>query len=178
MDFGRGGLRVLSEHHYPRRVLTAAYARAGLGALMTGGPLALVAVDTAVGIVLAVLAALFLAYGAHTWLRHRTRIVFDDDVIRSVGPIGRSLPWRELSNLRLKYYSSRRDGRNGWHELDLRGRGGTIRIESTLEGFREVLARSVREAERRGLELNPTTRVNLRPFGLARERATSAGVER
>jgi hypothetical protein len=164
----------VSEHRYAREALIAAYARAAAGALVTGGPLVLVPVETAVGIVLAVLAALFLVYGAHTLLRQYTMIVVDDQAILSQGPLGRVVPWRDLSNVRLKYYSTRRDGRNGWHELDLRGRGTTIRIESSLNGFGDILARAIRESERRGIELSPTTRSNLKPFGLLRELSVRA----
>jgi hypothetical protein len=177
MDFGSGGLSSLSEHYYPRRWLMGAYTRAGLGALMTGAPLALVPVDMAVSAVLAALTALFVAYGGLTLLRQLTRIVIDDDEIRSDGPIARTVAWRDLSDVRLKYYSTRRDGRGGWHELNLEGRGRTIRIDSALDGFPAVLARSVREAERRGLELSATTRGNLGPFGLAQQRSR-AGADR
>jgi hypothetical protein len=159
----------VSEHRYSREALTGAYARTAIGVLITCGPLALVPVETVVGVILSALAALFLAYGAHTLLRQYTRIIVDDEVIRSHGPVDRSVPWRDLSNVRLKYYSTRRDGRNGWHELDLRGRGTRIRIESTLNGFGDVLARAVRESERHGIELSYATRSNLKPFGLLRE---------
>jgi hypothetical protein len=157
----------VTEHRYPSRALIGAYGRAGVGLVLTVVPLAAVPVDLAALVALGTLATVFAAYGGHTLLRHATRIVVDDERIRAVGPIGAVVAWSDLTGLRLKYYSTRRDGRNGWHQLDLEGPGRTLTIESSLGGFGEIVARAVRAADRRGLELSPTTRSNLAPWGLA-----------
>jgi hypothetical protein len=160
----------VTEHRYPNRALIGAYGRAAVGLVLTVVPLAAVPVDLAALVVLSALAAVFAAYGGHTLLRHATRIVVDDERIRAVGPIGAVVAWSDLTDLRLKYYSTRRDGRNGWQQLDLEGPGRTLTIESSLAGFGEIVARAVRAAERRGLELSPATRSNLAAWGLARAR--------
>jgi hypothetical protein len=120
-------------------------------------------------------AAVFALYGTHTLLRQLTRIVVDDERISADGPLAAAVAWNDLTNLSLKYYSTRRDGRNGWHQLDLKGRGRTLRLESSLGGFGDIVARAARAAESRGLELNPTTLRNLEPFGLARGRRLAPG---
>ena len=160
---------------YSWRSLIPDYAGGGIGLALTLAPLALVHPAAPVAWVLAAAAALFLVYFARTLCRQLTHIELDEDGIRIRGPaaglLGAAIRWEELRSLRLAYFSTRKDpeGRTmngGWMQLKLRGARHTIRIDSELEGFAGVVRAAALEAERRGAELDHTTRANLGVLGI------------
>ena len=91
----------------------------------------------------------------------------DETGIRASGPLGAALRWEDLRSLRLDYYSTRRDREGGWMQLRLRDAQRTIRIDSELEGFVELVRAVALEARRRGADLDEATRANLAVLGLA-----------
>jgi hypothetical protein len=56
-------------------------------------------------------------------------------------------------------------------QLVLGGAGKRLKIESTLEGFEQVVALAARQAGARRLELSPTTLENLRTLGVEPDQA-------
>ena len=87
------------------------------------------------------------------------------DTAVSVGPAAGLDPWSELDRLKLSYYSTRRDRRGGWMQLDLAPRPGEARIDSRIEASTELVWRSAKAAETRGLALDAATRPISRPSG-------------
>lgn len=156
----------MNELHYPLRALWASYARAAVGVGMMAVPLATAQLGAISTVVLTGLAAVFLGYGLRTALRHATRYGFDDRGVFAIGPISRAIEWGDVANVKLSYYTTKRDGTSGWWQLDINGRDSKIRIESTLDGFGAIAERAVRAARTRGVELSPTTIENLDTFGI------------
>jgi hypothetical protein len=115
--------------------------------------------------VLGALAALFAAHGARTWVKSATRIAVDDEGIAVRGPQNAKLRWDGLRNMRLTYYSTRRDGSKGWMQMKLKGEDTILRIDSTLGGFATVARRAAAEAVKRGVDLPPATQANLAALG-------------
>ena len=157
---------------YSWRSLFPDYAGGAIGIAFTVAPLALVYPAGPMAWVLAAAAALFLVYFGRTVCRQLTRIELDETGIRVRGPLGAALRWEELRSLRLDYYSTRRDpeGRTmqgGWMQLRLRDARRTIRIDSELDGFVDLVRFAVLEARRRGTDLDEPTRANLGVLGLA-----------
>jgi hypothetical protein len=77
--------------------------------------------------------------------------------------------------MRLAYYAPRRAQQDGWLQLTLRGRSGpAIRVDSTLDGFDDVLRRATGAAARNELSLDPATQANLAALGLAAAAEPSA----
>ena len=111
-------------------------------------------------------AAVFGVDGLRTALRHATRYGLDDRGGVSVGPISRAIKWDELANVKLSYYTTKRDGTSGWWQLDIKGRDSRMRLESTLDGFRALAERTVREARGRDVEMSPTTIDNVKQLGI------------
>ena len=151
---------------YPLRALWASYLRAGFGLGLMAWWLVMAQPGWFGSVLLGGLAAVFGVYGLRTALRHATRYGFDDHGVYSVGPISRAIKWDELANVKLSYYTTKRDGTSGWWQLDIKGRDTKMRIESTLDGFGALAERAVREARARDIELSPTTIENLRPLGI------------
>ena len=159
----------MKEYRYPANTIRAIYARALCGLLLTAGPLISVITTEVVAFILSVLATVFLIYGVVGCVRGRTIVRMDDVGISRVGFSPVEIAWSDLSKVRLQYYSTRRDGRNGWLQLIVRGDGRSLSIESSIDGFVEVTKRVVSEAHKRGLDLPLATLANLEPLGLSRE---------
>jgi len=158
---------VTQRYRYSRRALAADYARGAAGLALSAGPLALLNPAPPVWAVLVAGAALFLVYLLRTVARNSFRIELDETGIRAGGMLGVEIRWESLRSVRLRYYTTRRDrsGGGGWMQLDLRGRGRAITVDSGLCGFAEVARAAAREAQRRGRELDADTRVNLGALG-------------
>jgi len=162
------------DHRYPLRELSGDYARAGLGLVATLGPLLFVPASPVMMWLLGGLAALFLAFGARTALRQMTVVRVDDAGITAIGPVGATIAWKDLGRLALAYYSTRRDRTRGWMQLSLKGTGRGLRVDSTIDGFRDITAAAVRAAERNGLSLAPATVGNLAAIGIQVHDAAAA----
>ena len=156
---------------YHWRSLLPDYVGGGIGLALTLGLLALVHPATPVAWVLAAVAALFLVYFGRTLCRQLTHIELDEDGIRVRGPavglLSAAIRWADLRSLRLNYFSTRRDGEGGWMQLRLRDAQHTIRIDSELEGFVDLVRVAALEARQRGIEVDEPTRANLELLGLS-----------
>jgi hypothetical protein len=161
---------VTSPLRYTWRSLMPDYAGGGIGLALTLGPLALVHPAAPVAWVLAAAAALFLVYFGRTVCRQLTHIELDEAGIRIRGPafglLSAAIRWEDLRLLRLDYFSTRRDREGGWMQLRLRDAQRTIRIDSELEGFVDLVRAAALEARRRGIELDEPTRANLELLGV------------
>jgi hypothetical protein len=89
-----------------------------------------------------------------------------DSELRAHGISNRSIMWSELDRLKLSYYSTRRDRRSGWLQLELRAGGTRLNLDSRLEGFDRVVRRAAETAAARGLVLSEATAANLASLGL------------
>ena len=156
-----------SSLRYSWRSLLPDFAGSGIGLAFSTGPLAFVRPAEPVAWVLAAAALLFLVYFGRTVCRQLTQIELDGAGIRARGLLGAAIRWEELRSLRLDYYSTRSDREGGWMQLRLRDRQRTIRVDSELEGFVELVRAVALEARRRGADLDEATRANLRELGLA-----------
>lgn len=177
----------MTTHRYPIAVLYPDYLRVALGLGLTAGPLLLLDLAPPVAWLLAGVALLFAWFGLRTGLRQLSWVELSPQAIAIRGPFGRQLSWDQLARMKLAYYAPRgargrrrneeRGERDqpGWLQLTLSGvHGRPIRVESTLEHFDLVLRRAMATAERKDLELDPTTLANLTALGLGRGRAARA----
>lgn len=156
----------MSRHRYPFSALVKDYVKAGLGLAVSATPLFIDGVSAIIFYIFLALTLLLLVFGARTVLRHITLISVSETGVRADGPLGASVDWTDLRELRLRYYSTRRDRERGWMDLRLKGRNRTLRIESTIGGFEHIVRTATERAERRGLELGALTRTNLRAMGI------------
>ena len=69
--------------------------------------------------------------------------------------------------MKLSYFSTKRDRSDGWMQLSLGSTGSrTLRVDSALEGFYDIVERAARAAETAGLPLSVATLANLRSMGI------------
>jgi hypothetical protein len=153
-------------YRYAPKTVAAAYARSAIGLGATLGPLAALQPAPWLCVVLLVGAALFLVYLAKSVALHTTQVVLDEKGIGAEGLFGATIAWDALRSIQLNYYTTRSDRSNGWVEFVIRGASGLIRIESSLEGFADIVARVAREALRRERPLDDRTRAHFAALGI------------
>ncbi len=157
----------MTRHAYPSEAMLGDYLRAGAGFVPSATVLAIASPGAPAAAVLACLAGLFALFGLRTALRHGTRVDLTETALHASGPFGGSIAWRELDYMKLAYYSTRRDRRDGWMQLELRGGGSSICLDSRLEGFGSLVERAAQAAACRGVALSAATAANLEALGIA-----------
>lgn len=156
----------MTEYRYGRAALLGDAIRSTVGLVCTFGPLAAIEMGTVMALIFAAAASLFAIFGLRVLYRCVFRVRLDDTAVTALGLRPAIVRWSELAALSLRYYTTKRDGSGGWMQLRLRGGGGSISIESTLDGFLDIVRRASRAAEARGLVLTATTVENLRRLGV------------
>ena len=156
----------MAEYRHSFRSLGPDYLRSLAGLALTAGPLAFLPVLTIVGWALALAAIAFALSALNALARHLSVVLLDDTGLRVKGPLPRRIGWADMRGFRLRYFSTRRDREKGWMQLILKGKGRTIRIESTLNGFEDIVSRAAVAAAAAGLDLETATLGNLEALGI------------
>lgn len=161
----------MTEHRYPPKALRGDFARAAIGLVITLGPALAIPANSLTQVILCPLALLFLVFGIRTWQRSVAVITVTARDISLSAPWRATLAWHNLKGVKLNYYSTRFDRSGGWMQLMLKGRGGpdgaTIRLDSTLEGFNEIVRHVASVARAARIPLSDSTRNNLSALGIA-----------
>ena len=152
-------------YRYPPNRLAGDYIRAGAGLLLTAGPVLVVSLTLVPLIILLLLAVLFFGYGLHTLFCHRRRIIVDDTQI-SAQPGAVCLNWKELTELKLEYYSTRKESTSGWMQMTLRSDNKRLKLDSRLEGFQDIARLAATNAHAKDVFVNRATASNLASLGI------------
>jgi hypothetical protein len=152
---------------YPRPTLWADYMRAAAGVVLCGAPLLLLEVNHWLAGILFGGFLLFALFLVRTALRHHTRYVLGPDTLCADGPAGTLVEWNRLDRMKLSYFSTKRDRTDGWMQLTVGSPGGrTVKIDSSLDGFHDIVERAALAAQTAGLTLSDATRANLKAMGI------------
>lgn len=157
----------MTRYRYPPKALTGDYLRAGGGFAITGGPALFLVTATPVTVILGSLALLFGIFGLRTALRQFTVIEISDEAVTVAGAGGKRMAWRDVRQLRLDYYSTRRDDRGGWMQMKISGPGGHIRIDSALDEFGRLAGEVAARAATHDVAMNDTTLSNFQALGVS-----------
>ena len=155
-----------TRHVYPTAAMVGDYLRAAAGLVPTGVVFATEPVGTVAATVLGSFAAVFGIFGLRTVLRHGTRLEMSDTELRALGAWPCTISWAELDRMKLTYYSTRRDRRSGWMQLDLGAGGARLKLDSRIAGFDRLVLRAAEVAVSRGIALNEATLSNLTALGI------------
>lgn len=158
-------------YRYPWAALRGDYVRAGFGVVLCGLPLAASWGSLYAGLILGGLVGVFVLFGLRTGLRQAgTYDVGDDGIARSgwslLGTRRATLPWQDVTRVKLSFYSTRRDRSQGWMHLRIEGTKGRHGIDSIIEGFDDIAARSANAAAANGIVLSDATLRNFAALGL------------
>ncbi len=155
-----------TRHIYPASAMVGDYLRAAAGLLPTGAVIVAEPVGTVAATVLGGFAAIFAVFGLRTVLRHGTSLEMTDAELRAHGAWRRTIAWAELDRMKLAYYSTRRDRKSGWMQLELGAGGARVRLDSRIAGFDRLVRRAAAVAAARGIALNEATVANLAALGI------------
>jgi hypothetical protein len=156
----------MTQHAYPASAMIGDYFRAAAGLVPTTALLATIPASTVAVAILGGFAAIFAAFGLRTALRHGTRLQLTDSELRTTGSHPTTIVWAELDRMKLAYYSTRRDRRAGWMQLELGARRARLRLDSRIDGFDALVGRAALAAAERGLPLSEATLTNLQAIGV------------
>lgn len=151
---------------YPLQSILIEYGASILGIIITFLPLFLTTPLAIVAAVLCCLGTLFFAYGIRAIFRHSTLVEVSDTAIQVKGVRNISIKWEKLEQLKLSYFSTRRNQEAGWMQLRLKANKVTIRFDSSLEGFETILLKAAYNAQKYSAFLNANTIQNLNALGL------------
>lgn len=157
---------MITIHHYPSSAAPADCLRAGGGIALTALPLLVAQPATPVTAVLLCALAVFALDLLRILRQPPTTIRLTDDGVVTLGGRARRIRWSDLSRMTLAYYSTRRDGANGWLLLTLVGAEGRLVVDSRVDGFDRIVARSAAAARLHRLAIDETTRSNLDRMGV------------
>jgi hypothetical protein len=155
-----------THHIYPASAMVGDYLRAAAGLVPTGVLFATVPIGAVAATVLGLFAAIFGLFGLRTMLRHGTSVEMTDTELRTHGASHRTIRWADLDRMKLAYYSTRRDRRAGWFQIELGTPGARVKIDSRIAGFDRVVQHAAEAAAVRGIALNEATVANLEALGI------------
>jgi len=151
---------------YPASAMLGDYLRAAAGLGPTLFILAVVSVGSVATLALAGFAAIFGIFAIRTALRHGTALEDSDGELRAVGLWPARLDWAQLDRMKLAYYSTRRDRKSGWMQLELAAGRSRLSLDSRLDGFERLVRHAALAAAERDLELSEATATNLHALGI------------
>ncbi|MGH6958855.1 MAG: hypothetical protein ACREE7_00075, partial [Dongiaceae bacterium] len=132
----------MSQHQYSLRSLLPDYSRAAAGLGLSGGIWMLAPTVPHVIVIFGGLTALFVLFTIRTLARQRIVIELTEESI-SVGWLWPdSLRWDELSDVKLRYYATRRNRAGGWMTLKLATARRRLAVDSAIDGFDAIAARA------------------------------------
>lgn len=155
-----------SIHRYPIASLVFDGVRAAFGLIVTLGPLAILDVAWPLEWILFALALIFLGFTCQLMAQALTSLELSTDGISRGGPLEQTLTWSDLTFLKLSHYAAPRRASEGWYRLTIRDTRGVLKVNSTIDGFDDILAAAVRAADRGGLALDPATDDNIKHFDI------------
>ena len=113
----------------------------GGGLALTLPPLVMFDLPSVTAWILGLLSLGFAVHGIGVVRRQRTRVETDAEGLW-FSPPRRRIAWDGITRFGLSYFSTRRDGARGWMELKLASPAATLRVDSRLERFNELVGRA------------------------------------
>lgn len=156
----------MSIHRYSLQNLLPDYMRGGAGLVIGAGGWLLAPGMLHVIVIFGGLTVLFLLFTMRTVARQYTRIEMTDDAIVSDGTRRLTLHWNALDRVKLRYYSTRRNRSGGWMTMKLASGRTTIAIDSNIDGFDAIAARTARAIIDTRAATDDVTLANLAALGL------------
>jgi len=156
----------MSVHRYSLQNLLPDYLRGGAGLVIGAGGWLLAPGMLHVVVIFGGLTVLFLLFTMRTVARQCTRIEMTDDAIVSDGTRRLTLHWNALDRVKLRYYSTRRNRSGGWMTMKLASGRTTISLDSNIDGFDAIAARTARAIIDSRAATDDVTLANLAALGL------------
>ncbi|MDX1738028.1 MAG: hypothetical protein R3261_07310 [Alphaproteobacteria bacterium] len=156
----------MSTFYYHKQKLYWDLSKALFGLFLVGGVLIFANPVPWLFYTLVAITSIFILFLLKIIARFKTEINIDETGIEISMLKATRLNWADLDHFKLRYYSTKKSGDKGWMDLQLKGKGKRINVDSQLDGFEEVLGEAARHAAKTGLGLDPVTIDNLNASGI------------
>ena len=156
----------MTEHRYAPSAMVSDYLVSGGGLALSLPPLVMFDLPALTNWILGLMSLGFAIHGIGVARRHRTRVETDEDGLW-FSPPRRCIAWNKITRFGLSYFSTRRDGARGWMELRVASATATLRVDSRIDRFDELVGRAWSAASCCGVEPDLATRANLEALGMA-----------
>ncbi len=153
---------------YPFRALAADYARGGFGLALMLGVWLMLPGQPQTHVIFGGLTLLFALFTIRTVWRQFAEYELRPEGIEQVRPQRRVLLWDRLDSLRLRYYAMRRNREGGWMTLTMRAGDVRCAVDSSIDGFEQLVVAATNAAAQRRLTIDAATRANLEAMALDR----------
>lgn len=150
----------LQEYRYRTAASMKDYFGAVIGLTVFGAPALFVQLSSVMFLLLGGLGLLFAVFALRTLIRQRSRFLIDETGIRVTGPIRKQVAWKDVEEVRLRFYSTWRDRKSGWMQLGVKGKGAAIRIDQAIDGFGQIARITFAMAAKEGVTLDAATMQN------------------
>lgn len=111
--------------------------------------------------------ALFVLFGARTFLRHRQTLSVSPEGVAIDGLLGRRLlRWEDISRMKLSYFQLNKRNGTGFMQLVLGKGRKRIAVESGLEDFHLFAAEAALHAQRHIIPIDPASGDNFKALGI------------
>lgn len=164
----------MTVHRYQSNRLIGDYLRGGCGLAGSVAAWLLLPSVPQVHVLMAGLTLLFLLFTIRTVWRQVVRIEVSDQTFTLTSPRSGFLKqgpvaWRDLVSVKLRYYSTRRNRKNGWFTMHLAGPTARIAFDSDLDGFEDMARRAALAVRDNDIEIDDTTRANFSALGFVEQ---------
>tara|TARA_Y100001970_G_scaffold294127_1_gene447226 strand:+ start:76770 stop:77276 length:507 start_codon:yes stop_codon:yes gene_type:complete len=150
------------QSYYPIRYLLKDYILGFIGILLTIGPLCLsLPTFNPFSIMLLFLGFLFGIFVFNTFMKHQLRVYWSDKYIVIKRYKNREISWKEIERLDLLYFPRKRGRDDGWMRLQIKFHSITLKFDSHLSNFDQLLIDSSTIAKQNGIMFNKITNKNL-----------------
>lgn len=156
----------MTEHRYPVASLRGDYIRAGIGAVFMGLMLIGASSVPVMFVLVGAVFLMFVGFGIQTWSKHMTMIEFDAEGIRFFGLRRRIITWDELTGVKLRFFTIKKDRDSGWMELTLTYGSKKAKIESIIDGFQDICEVVAKAAEDKGITIDENSVENFNSMGI------------
>lgn len=175
----------MTVYRYPVKSVIGDYLRAAAGLILALGVLLSGPLPWFVTLIFVALTLLFLIFGLRTLQRQFLEVWLDERGIAtqvrptkgqdSEGYFPRRLAWHDLTEVKLRYFGSRRKlqkgegGGGGFMQLTLSSSSNpktSMSFESSLDGFAAITERAAQAARSINLGIDPATAGNLLTLGI------------
>ena len=159
-------------YRYQRGRLIADYLRGGGGLAGSITAWLLLPSIQQVHILIGGLTLLFLLFTIRTVWRQAIRVEITDQSFTLISPRSaffkqEPVAWGDLVSVKLRYYSTRRNRKNGWFTMHLAGPAARVSFDSDLDGFEDMARRAAVAVRDKRMAIDDTTRANLAALGFA-----------
>ena len=141
------------------------YIRSFIGLLLTALPATQLPVNAFGFWLCLTFALMFLGLAVNTFYRQMSHIVLTDERIEFF-PGPNIMSWESVREIKLSYFSTRTDRKDGWMQLTIDSGIRKLRVDSRIDDFHTLAATALEKTKYSNVVLSDTSSRNFESLGL------------